>query len=339
MARRKKTFDGLKLNEEQRVINEINTLYGKKNIVLYLIAHPGVGKTSICKKINKNHLIYNVSSFTEEDLVCDKPVWYRELMSLSNRSGEDGCLLVFDDFDEFDPTMHIYIYDLLEKERHIGPFMIPDNVNILFCGNAEEYADPLNTLDFKLYSKIKKIDFKPGISDYINWANKNGINRVVKSYLNENPSDLIRDIKDRNTYDFLYSLTPKNWSIRVSNEVNISGYKCNLDYYLDDKTKEKFMDYYDNYLSLGIDDILDGKITNFNELNYSNNDITFMTNAFSSSAYTLEELERVIVFYNSILHSEYKDLFMNLWASINSSEEELSTLKKAIINVSKRGEK
>ena len=339
MARRTKTFSSVKLSEEERIINELNTSFSKKKTVLYLIGHPGVGKTSICKKINKNYLIYNVSSFTIEDLVGSNAIWRKEVLELSGKSGNNRCLLVFDDFDEFDPTMHEYVYDLLDKDRHIGEFFIPDNVDVLLCGNAEEYADPLNTLDFKLYSKLKKMEFKPSVSDYLHWANLNGVNRVVKSYLNENPSELIRDVKDKNTYDFMYSLTPRNWSIRISNELNINGNKYNLDYYLDDKTKEKFNDYYSEYNRLKIEDILDGKNNDINKFTYNNNEISFITNALVASSYTLKELENALVFYNLINNNEYKDLFMNLWASINSGDEELSKLKNAFINANKRGDK
>ena len=339
MARRKRTFSEIIPNEEERVINEITTHFAKKNQVFYLIAHPGVGKTSICKKINKNYLIYNVSSFDEEDLVGENATWFKELAQLSNSLGEERCLLVFDDFDKFDLIMHVYISGLLEEEKHIGNYYIPDNVDVLLCGNAEEYSDPLNILDFKLYSKIKKIEFKPGIKDYLHWANKNKVNKVVKSYLNENPTDLIRDIKDKNEYDPMYSLTPKNWSTRVSNEVNISKDKCNLKYYLDDKTIEKFMDYYKEFNRLKIYDILNGKLDGINRFTYNSIDISFVTNALVASSYSTEELENVLVFYDLIKNKEYKDLFMNLWLGINSGEDELNKIKQAYISASKRGDK
>ena len=326
MARRK-VFTEFKSLEEERIINDINKQYKKKNIVLYLVAHRGVGKTSICKKINKNYLIYNVSSFTKDDLLNGE--WYSELLKLSKKCEDETCLLVFDDFDEFDVTMHEYVYDLLDKEKHIGNLIIPDNVNVLLCGNMEEYSNPLNILDFKLYSKIKKYEFKPGIIDYLAWANKNKINNVVKSYLNENPTDLIRDIKDNDyDYDYMYSLTPKNWSIRISNEINISNLlkvDFNLDYYLDSKTKEKFMEYYERYINTGIYDILNGKYDNVND-----SDISFITNALGASAYTLKELKNVLSFYNYINNKEYKDLFVNIWSSINRSKEDNDKLKEAL---------
>ena len=326
MARRK-VFTEFKSLEEERIINDINKQYKKKNIVLYLVAHRGVGKTSICKKINKNYLIYNVSSFTKDDLLNGK--WYSELLKLSKKCEDETCLLVFDDFDEFDVTMHEYVYDLLDKEKHIGNLIIPDNVNVLLCGNMEEYSNPLNILDFKLYSKIKKYEFKPGIIDYLAWANKNKINNVVKSYLNENPTDLIRDIKDNDyDYDYMYSLTPKNWSIRISNEINISNLlkvDFNLDYYLDSKTKEKFMEYYERYINTGIYDILNGKYDNVND-----SDISFITNALGASAYTLKELKNVLSFYNYINNKEYKDLFVNIWSSINRTKEDDDKLKEAL---------
>ena len=340
---KRKSFIDIRISEEEKLISDIKDLFITKGVIPYLIAHPGVGKTSIIKKINPNYLIYNVTLFNEEDLIEEQPVWYTELVNLSNRC--DSCLIVFDDFDKLNYNLQKYFFGLTSKEKNINNLIIPLNANVLLCGVSEEYTDCDYMLDFKLNSYLKRIEMKVKINEWIHWANNNDVNNIIKSYLNENPNDLIKDVKDNNKYSHSLSLTPKSWSTRINDELYISsmlGIKPNLDYYMDSKTKDKFLEYMNKFNELNIQDIIDGKITVVDKFKYNSSDISFITNALIVSVYRIEEIQRAISFLNKVGYREYKDLFLSLWSNINDNNEDLLNMKNAILNVhreEKRNEK
>ncbi len=338
------SMTNIRMGEEERIIMDINSSFSSGNKVPYLISHPGVGKTTLVKKVNPNYLICNVSSFDINDLIgtdTEKPIWYSELLLLAGKCKDGKCLLIFDDFDRINPNIQKYVFGLTEEERKISSFVIPKNVDVLLCGDSEEYSDSDFIMDFKLNSRLKKIEMKPNISEWLYWANKNKIHKTIKAFLNEYPSELVKDVKDKSgKFDLNKSLTPKSWAQRISTELYIAealGLQIKLDNYMDEKSIVKFMNYYKKYSDYRINDIINGKVVDVNRFTYTDNELSFIVNALIASVYSSSELENALIFLKSIGHSEYKELFISLWVSINRNKEELLRIKDVIVSISKRG--
>lgn len=346
---------------------QINKVLMGKHRIPYLVGHPGVGKTAIVKSINKNCLAYNISTFTPDRftgktaLIPGKtriiqnedgttyqegieagttsialPDWYKELIELSEKckKNEERCVLFLDEFDKLTPNMQVFINGIVDTPRTIANLEIPENVDIIFAGNTEEYSDASFPISGEVESRLTKIEVKPDNINWLSWANKNNVDPLVRAYLYEYPRDIIKDTKINGVYDHCKSLTPRSWDQKISEEIKISRQTKeypSLEKYMDEEMQKKFEEFMEKYFELGIEQIVSGEIKEIHEfilLDYVK--MATMVSCLIAVTTTEEQLENVLTFINKTNNNEFKTLFEKEWSKINNTKEDILNLRTAL---------
>ncbi len=353
-----------KLSLEEKIRR---VLMGEKRIP-YLVGHPGVGKTQIAKSINKNCLSYNMATFTpdaftgktsnisdkmitkEKGMVIEhsvngrtattEPEWHTKLVEMSNRcrQSNERCVLLLDEFDKLTPNMQVFINGIVDNPRTIAGWEIPDNVDVIFAGNTEEYSDAAFNISGEVASRLTKIEVTAEAIDWLKWASKNNIDPVVRAYLHNFPNRIIQDVKDKDgDYDYAISLTPRSWDQKISEELKASRKIHAFPYlepYMDQKNREDFEGFISMYFELGVEEILKGNYSDVFDLTHDR--IQIIINCLIATATTEEEIANSLAFIKQNDLNEYKALFEKRWAEINDADEDILKLKLAENSVSER---
>ncbi len=347
-----------KLSVEQQIRR---TLMGGKRIP-YLVGHPGVGKTQIAKSINKNCLVCNVATFTPDAFtgktsniqdkiithegdktiersvngrtVITEPEWHTKLVEMSNRCRQNNerCVLLLDEFDKLTPTMQTFVNGIANDPRTIAEWEIPDNVDLIFAGNTEEYSDASFDISGEVASRLIKIEVLADDIDWLKWASKHDIDPIVRAYIHNFPNKIIQDVKDENgNYDYGLSLTPRSWDQKISEELKASR-KIHefpyLDRCMDEKNRKEFEEFISLYIELGIEGILKGNIP-ADIFDLTHDKIQIIINCLIATATTEEEVINALTFIRQHNLSEYQALFEKRWIEINSTDEDILKLKLA----------
>ena len=354
-------------SKSQSLSDEIKRVLMGSHRIPYLVGHPGIGKTAIAKSINKNYLTYNISTFTPDRftgktaLIPGKvkntidengisysetisagttsvalPDWYNDLIEMSNSCAKNNerCILFFDEFDKLTPNMQVFINGVVDTPRTIANLVIPDNVDIVFAGNTEEYSDASFNISGEVESRLTRIDVKTDWKAWLSWAIKNDVDPLVRAYiLSYKDSVLIQDVVDNTgKYDYTKSLTPRSWEQKISEEIKISrklGEYPKLSFYMSSDAEKKFEDFMNNYFNLRVEDIVKGTYGDFDTFSMDYTLFIEIANKLSVIVSNEEELENALSFIKKLNNSEIQILFEKQWLTFNNSEDDIIMLREA----------
>jgi len=353
-------------NTNQTLTERIQRILKGKNRIPYVVGHPGVGKTAIVKSLNKNILAYNISTFTPDTFAgktvlvpgktrtytdengytvsegieagitaIAKPEWYVKLLKLSKECENRGerCILFLDEFDKLTPNLQVFINGVVDNPRTIANFEIPDNVDIVFAGNTEEYSDAAFQISGEVESRLVKIEADVKPYEWISWACENDIDPIIRAYISLKPDELLSDARKKDgSYDYSKSLTPRSWDQKINTELKISrqlGTRPQLDNYMTDLSRSQFEEFIDYYFKLQVEDIVNGNLYMINIYNYTDPEIQTIIAMLAAIVITDEQLKNAFEFIKLVYKAEYKSLFSILWTKIHSNEEDLIRIREA----------
>ena len=336
----------------------------------YLVGHPGIGKTAIAKSINKNYLAYNISTFTPDrftgktalipgktKIITDEngvtyseaiepgttsialPDWYNEMCDMAKKCAakSEKCVLFLDEFDKLTPNMQVFINGVVDTPRTIANLVIPDNVDIIFAGNTEEYSDASFNISGEVESRLTRIDVKADFQGWMAWAIKNNIDPLVRAYLLANKDDLVKDVTDsKGKYDYCKSLTPRSWDQKISEEIKISritGEYPKLSLYMSSDMEHKFEEFMNSYFNLRVEDIINGSYGEVDTFAIDYSQFIEIAKNLAVVVSNEEQLENALKFIKKINNSEIQVVFEKLWIDYNNTDEDIIMLREVKENV------
>jgi len=198
------------------------------NYALKIVGHPGVGKSALVKQAaaRKNfHFIDTRLAFKENidlggypvpDHAEKRMVYYRPrfIPPESVPEGRDGILWFLDESNRAHPTVIQTLFQII-TERTCGEHSLPEKTAIVLAGNLGE-SDSTTITEFDdsaLDGRLVIVQLKPTASDWIKWANREGIHPAVIRYLSIYPEKLW---DERNI-----NPNPRGWH-QVSQAVSVS---------------------------------------------------------------------------------------------------------------------
>jgi SpoVK/Ycf46/Vps4 family AAA+-type ATPase len=352
-------------SKKNSLSKEINRVLMGSHRIPYLVGHPGIGKTAIAKSINKNYLAYNISTFTPDrftgktalipgktKIITDEngvtyseaiepgttsialPDWYNDLCDMAKKCAVKGekCVLFLDEFDKLTPNMQVFINGVVDTPRTIANLVIPDNVDIIFAGNTEEYSDASFNISGEVESRLTRIEVQADFHGWMSWAIKNNIDPLVRAYLLANKKDLVKDVTDsKGKYDYCKSLTPRSWDQKISEEIKISrrtGEYPKLGLYMSSDMESKFEEFMNYYFNLRIEDILNGTYGEVDTFAMDYSKFIEIANNLSVVVSNEEQLENAMIFIKQLNNPEIQTLFEKLWIKFNNTEEDIIMLRE-----------
>jgi len=198
------------------------------NYALKIVGHPGVGKSAIVRQAaeRKNRLFidtrlafkenvdlggYPVPDPTEKRMIYYRP---RFIPPAEAPEGFDGIVWFLDESNRAHPTVIQTLFQII-TDRRCGEHELPSNTCIILAGNLGD-EDNTTITDFDdsaLDGRLVIVQLKPTASDWIKWANREGIHPAVIRYLSIYPEKLW---DERNI-----NPNPRGWH-QVSQAVSVS---------------------------------------------------------------------------------------------------------------------
>jgi len=205
-------------------LTETVTLNQAKQLIKCLAAHesllllssPGVGKSETirqaaaeaglpCRSLLGTQLapedISGIPRIVGERSVFCPP---RVLLPESN---EPFCLFL-DELPACTPDVQKAFYSLL-LERRIGEYHLPEGTWVVAAGNRVEDRALVRTLSAALVNRVTVLHVQVDASEWLDWAEKNGVHPLVRSFIEQSPRSLMRPIADPGKP---FS-TPRSWTM------------------------------------------------------------------------------------------------------------------------------
>lgn len=179
------------------------TGYIKSGLVPMLVGSPGCGKSQIVHSIATE---YNLKVIDLRLSQCDPTDIGGFPTIKGNKSGYmpmdtfpiegdeipegySGWLLFFDEFNSASPAVQAASYKVV-LDRMIGQYNLHKNVAIVCAGNLETDNAIVNPMSTALQSRLVHMELTVDPKEWIQWADENGIDRRITSYINFKPGSL-----------------------------------------------------------------------------------------------------------------------------------------------------
>ena len=95
-------------------------------------------------------------------------------------------ILLFDEYDKAEPDVKRGSGDIMLKHG-LGRWQLHDGIGIISCANrAEDRSGSTKDYDFIINRRIE-IDLHNGVESWLEWANANAINPLIKFYVEKHP--------------------------------------------------------------------------------------------------------------------------------------------------------
>jgi hypothetical protein len=209
----------------QKAKRSIEHLTDRK-VPIFLWGPPGIGKSSIVSQIAKDRGIgfidlrlslldptdlRGIPFFNSED---NSAVW-APASFLPDGSVKDGILFL-DELNTAAPMVQASAYQLI-LDRKIGEYTLPDGWSIVAAGNRESDRGVVFRMASPLANRFVHLDMEVSLSDWQEWAKKNGIDGTIIAFTSYRPDALFSfNTKD----DSKAFATPRTW--QYVNEIILS---------------------------------------------------------------------------------------------------------------------
>ncbi len=232
------------LNFQNKKSIDIMKDYLDNKIPIYLHGKPGEGKTSRFKQLDNNLISLNLAK-SDENFLGNyeeniKPKWYLDLLEKSNNKPDELHILLFEELSKATPEKQAKIESIILDRKVHDEWPLPDNCAVGGDGNDSLGNDAVHGLIPSLYSRMAHLEIITNIDEWVDWANENNINPLIKAYLLANPKDLH---SNNNTFselsDFKVCVDPRTWE-KASQLLDSTNNPLILKGLLGDVITEKF---------------------------------------------------------------------------------------------------
>ncbi len=166
-----------------------------------LIGKMGMGKTATIKglaqKLGIGYCEIRLVNMTETDMLGIPTISENgtttyasnDLLPIVERDGEVGILAI-DEITSCSATMRAAAYQLLDGQRKLGNYKLPDKWMPIGLGNGPDDGGVFNGAEAALFNRCYCFRVAESIDAWKPWAIENGIHPVVVAYLSYAPDKL-----------------------------------------------------------------------------------------------------------------------------------------------------
>lgn len=199
------------------LIKSINSMIDLK-VPTFIWGHPGIGKSSIVKKIsqdrNMDFIDLRLSLLDPTDLRgipffqsdTKSAVWAKPEFLPDSKSTQSGILFL-DEINSAPPTIQAAAYQLI-LDRKIGEYVLPENYSVVAAGNFETDRGITYKMPAPLANRFVHLYFDLHFDEWKMWAYENNIDKRIISYLSYKPDNLFTFDPKSNQKSFA---TPRSW--------------------------------------------------------------------------------------------------------------------------------
>ena len=161
----------------------------------------GMGKTASLKnlanELNIGYCELRLVNMTETDMLGIPTVSKEgtttyasnDLLPIVERDGEVG-ILALDEITSCSSTMRAAAYQLLDGQRRLGNYKLPDKWICVGLGNGPDDGGVFNGAEAALFTRCYCFRVAPNLDSWKEWAIEAGINPAVIAYLSYDPTKL-----------------------------------------------------------------------------------------------------------------------------------------------------
>lgn len=193
----------------------------KAKIVVMLAGSPGTGKSQIIHQIAEKYSLkvidLRLSQCDPTDLsgfptVQNNKATYLPMDTFPVQgdtipSGYVGWLLFLDEFNSASTAVSAAAYKLV-LDRMVGSNHLHSKVAIVAAGNLETDNAITNPMSTAMQSRLTHIQLQVDYLEWLSWANENGINHQITSFINFKPGMLYTFQPDHTDYTYA---CPRSW--------------------------------------------------------------------------------------------------------------------------------
>lgn len=179
----------------------------------------GMGKTASLKELSKKlgigYCELRLVNMTETDMLgiptvsAEGTTTYasNDLLPIVERDGEIG-ILALDEITSCAPVMRAAAYQLLDGQRALGNYRLPEKWICVGLGNGPDDGGVFNGAEAALFTRCYAFRVAVSLESWKEWAMENDINPAIIAYLSFNPAGLHK--YDPDELDGICP-TPRTW--------------------------------------------------------------------------------------------------------------------------------
>lgn len=179
----------------------------------------GMGKTAslkgLAKELGIGYCELRLVNMTETDMLgiptisAEGTTTYasNNLLPIVERDGERG-ILALDEITSCSSTMRAAAYQLLDGQRALGNYKLPEKWICVGLGNGPDDGGVFNGAEAALFTRCYGFRVASSVESWKEWAIENGINPTIIAYLSYDPSKL--HVYNPDELDGLCP-TPRTW--------------------------------------------------------------------------------------------------------------------------------
>tara|TARA_B100000929_G_scaffold108179_2_gene85747 strand:- start:7068 stop:8099 length:1032 start_codon:yes stop_codon:yes gene_type:complete len=192
-------------------------------LVPIVLSSPGMGKSSLAKLLAKK---FNLELIDIRLSYCDQtdlnglpfpskdhkraqylPVDMFPLENDPLPEGKNGWLILFDELPSATPAVQVAAYKVL-LDRYVGNHALHKNVFMMAAGNKATDNAVVHKIGTAMQSRLIHYEMKENHEQWLEWAEENGIDYRVISYIRYMPNRLMDFNPDHNDHTFP---CPRTW--------------------------------------------------------------------------------------------------------------------------------
>jgi hypothetical protein len=185
----------------------------KKSVLV--LGKYGIGKTGsvyqFAKERNMGIVDVKLSQFDAvtfrgiPSIVNGRTVW--NIPKMMDELIRGNAVLLLDEFDKSQPSVASASYELL-LQRKYGDWRLPDDVLIVATANFESDDFRSQGISVPQLDRVIKVELILDVNEWIEWAEKNKVDKRIVGFIRENPKLLWRDGNEES-----YTTTsPRSWA-------------------------------------------------------------------------------------------------------------------------------
>lgn len=184
-----------------------------------ILGKMGMGKTAslkgLAKELGIGYSELRLVNMTETDMLgiptisAEGTTTYasNDLLPIAERDGEVGILAI-DEITSCSSVMRAAAYQLLDGQRKLGNYKLPDKWICVGLGNGPDDGGVFNGAEAALFTRCYAFRVAISLDSWKEWAISSGINPAVIAYLSFNPAAL--HVYDPDELDGICP-TPRTW--------------------------------------------------------------------------------------------------------------------------------